>query len=191
MKKELFKIIKSYKRLLYSYDEVLHYFNHNEYEMALEGFLIEIMDNNLPIVRNKKIMELVKYYNLDRETVFDFYFYQKFLIYLNEINPRNNLINFLNLEILDFYDDLIWFIKSPKIINGEYECNEHIVKKLNNKQFLIEYNLEDSPYYKANKHIYNYNKYLLNVVTIDKISLINFINDYIIEGDVENNEYYK
>ena len=54
---------------------------------------------------------------------------------------------FLETEIQyqDFYDGIIDFITNDNIRNGEYECNEFVIKKMDHKNFIIflEYTFPD------------------------------------------------
>lgn len=53
--------------------EIMHYFNHGEYEMSLEGLMLE-MTYNCYYPRNYSIsdvIDLCHYYKLDKENVFD------------------------------------------------------------------------------------------------------------------------
>ena len=63
-----------------SIDEVMHFYRHGEYEMALEGLIIEMIKvqkypKNYTI---ESIRELVLYYRLNVESVFDYYFSENF-----------------------------------------------------------------------------------------------------------------
>ncbi|WP_223592447.1 hypothetical protein [Neobacillus bataviensis] len=54
---------------------------------------------------------------------------------------------FLETEIKDqdFYDGIIDFITNNNIRNGEYECNEYVIKKMDHTNFIIflEYTFPD------------------------------------------------
>lgn len=61
--------------------EVRHYFDHGEYEMALEGLLIELIHakkhpKNFNYVEWE---EMTKNYNLDKESIFDDDIWDKFV----------------------------------------------------------------------------------------------------------------
>lgn len=50
----------------------------------------------------------------------------------------NILENFLRFEIYEgMYKEIIHFIKSCEIRNGEFECNEFIIKKMDRENFII------------------------------------------------------
>lgn len=62
-------------------EEVKHYYEHDEYEMALEGLLIELISagkypNNFDFIMWK---DLVTNYGLNEESVFDEFIWDKFL----------------------------------------------------------------------------------------------------------------
>ncbi|MDF2866439.1 MAG: hypothetical protein K0R72_1257 [Clostridia bacterium] len=65
--------------------EVKHFYKHDEYEMALEGLLIEIIgsrisSNNFDL---KKMKNLVIHYGLNKEFNFDELIWNKFLNWAN------------------------------------------------------------------------------------------------------------
>ncbi|MBR0079574.1 MAG: hypothetical protein IJP69_04285 [Synergistaceae bacterium] len=67
-------------------NEVMHFYNHGEFEMALEGFLIEMINRkkyppNYPI---SYIFNLCYYYKIDKESVFDSDIWNKLLIWKDE-----------------------------------------------------------------------------------------------------------
>ncbi|OPH55975.1 hypothetical protein BC351_29205 [Paenibacillus ferrarius] len=73
-------------------DEVLHYFRHDEYEMAFEGLLIELTNirkypSNFDYSEWK---ELGEHYRLDKEVVFDNSIWEKF-IYWGKSYSGNSL----------------------------------------------------------------------------------------------------
>lgn len=80
---EIFELITDCKAYLdeEAANEVMHFYKHGEYEMALEGLLIEMMKiNEYPENFSRdKIIELAVYYRLNVESVFDHYFWEKFL----------------------------------------------------------------------------------------------------------------
>jgi hypothetical protein len=62
-------------------EEVRHFYEHGEYEMSFEGLIIEFMSvrkypENFDF---KDWKELAIYYGLDRESVFEWDFWMKFL----------------------------------------------------------------------------------------------------------------
>lgn len=63
-----------------SVDEVMHFYRHGEYEMALEGLIIEMIKvQKYPKnYTTDSINDLVLYYHLNVESVFDYYFWEKF-----------------------------------------------------------------------------------------------------------------
>ncbi|UKS29628.1 hypothetical protein LOZ80_12105 [Paenibacillus sp. HWE-109] len=71
--------------------EVEHYFNHSEYEMALEGLLIELTKlGKYPREFNfSEWRELGEHYQLDKETVFDEFIWIKFLKWGNNHTSQN------------------------------------------------------------------------------------------------------
>lgn len=88
MEYKLLELIKECEENLdkESVDEVMHFYSHGEYEMALEGLIIELMKvqkssncNNVDILN-----DLVLYYRLNVESVFDYYFWEKFTKWLLE-----------------------------------------------------------------------------------------------------------
>lgn len=82
MELKLLELIKECEEYIdiESSEEVMHYYRHGEYEMALEGLLIEMMKIN----KHPKnftldsVNDLVLYYRLNIESVFDYYFNEKF-----------------------------------------------------------------------------------------------------------------
>lgn len=61
-------------------NEVMHFYRHGEYEMSLEGLIIEMIKlkkhpRNISV---DVINELVVYYRLDCESVFDYNFWNEF-----------------------------------------------------------------------------------------------------------------
>lgn len=69
-----------------SVEEVMHFYSHGEYEMALEGLIIEMMKaQKYPKSYNMDVLnELVLYYRLNIESVFDYYFWEKFTKWISE-----------------------------------------------------------------------------------------------------------
>lgn len=86
MEQNLLKLFLSYSDKIEknAFKEILHYYEYCEYEMALEGFLIEIISNNIIIDKKdlNNIIYLAKYYNLHNEAIFDYQIYNKLQKYL-------------------------------------------------------------------------------------------------------------
>jgi hypothetical protein len=62
---------------------VLHYLNHDEYEMAFEGLFIDIMQlKQRPNIDFEECLSVAKLLRLDQETVFDMHFWEKFEVYI-------------------------------------------------------------------------------------------------------------
>ncbi len=61
-------------------NEVMHFYEHGEYEMALEGVLIEmIQKKKFPKkITMEAINDLVIFYRLNVESVFDYCFWDKY-----------------------------------------------------------------------------------------------------------------
>lgn len=82
MDNELLEIIKESRDCLSveAVDEIMHFYNHNEYEMALEGFLIEIIRTHIYLQSKsiEKLKDLCVFYGLDKESVFDYDIWNKF-----------------------------------------------------------------------------------------------------------------
>lgn len=82
MELELLELIKECEEYLdkESVNEVMHFYRHGEYEMALEGLIIEMIKvQKYPKNRMAdSINDLVLYYRLNIESVFDYYFWEKF-----------------------------------------------------------------------------------------------------------------
>ena len=88
MEKELIKFINLCTAYLEedAVKEVMHFYNHGECEMSLEGLTIELINLNVyprevPI---KKLKELLVYYQLDKESIFDIQIWRKFLDWENK-----------------------------------------------------------------------------------------------------------
>ena len=83
MKTKLSKLLDHYRAFIDNdaYEEIMHYYTHDEYEMALEGFIIEIISSKVSINETEKteIIDLAKYYRLDTESVFDASIWDKFM----------------------------------------------------------------------------------------------------------------
>lgn len=67
-----------------SIEAVMHYINHSEYEMAFEGLFIELVKRNvIPAgIDWNKYRDLAIKFNLDKESVFDPDFWNKFSAYV-------------------------------------------------------------------------------------------------------------
>lgn len=63
-----------------SVNEVMHFYRHGEYEMALEGLIIEMIKGQKypKNCTTDSINDLVLYYRLNIESVFDYYFWEKY-----------------------------------------------------------------------------------------------------------------
>ena len=63
-----------------SVNEVMHFYRHGEYEMALEGLIIEMIKvQKYPKTYTADLInDLALYYHLNVESVFDYYFWEKF-----------------------------------------------------------------------------------------------------------------
>lgn len=66
-----------------SLEEVIHYYDHGEYEMAFEGLVIELINaNRYPDnFIFYEWMELALEFNLDKESIFDGEFWRKFILW--------------------------------------------------------------------------------------------------------------
>ena len=67
-------------------DEVMHFYNHGEFEMALEGLLIEMI-NAKEYPKKCQISDVISlcyYYKIDKESVFDSEIWNKFLNWKKE-----------------------------------------------------------------------------------------------------------
>ena len=78
----LLSLINYYRTLLPSdsIEEIMRYYTYDEYEMAFEGFLIEVLIHKCP-VNSQNLEEIVllgKYSKLDIESVFDADIWSKF-----------------------------------------------------------------------------------------------------------------
>lgn len=91
---------------------------------------------------------------------------------------------FLETEITyqDFYDGIIDFITNDHIRNGEYECNEYIIKKMDLNNFIIftEYTFPtgDTP------------RIIPTATSIDRDKLIGHINEHAKKKELHINERY-
>ena len=70
-----------------SINEVRHFYNHGEYEMALEGLLIELISagKHPSDYDFSQLNELVIYYDLKNEAVFDVNIYEKYICWRKRI----------------------------------------------------------------------------------------------------------
>ncbi len=61
--------------------EIMHFYRHDEYEMALEGLIIELMkiQKYPPHFSYEEINKLVLHYHLNVESVFEYNFWEKYL----------------------------------------------------------------------------------------------------------------
>jgi len=88
MELKLLELIKECEKNIdkESVDEVMHFYNHGEYEMALEGLIIEMIKaQKYPKSYTIDILnELVLYYRLNIESVFDYYFWEKYTKWISE-----------------------------------------------------------------------------------------------------------
>lgn len=88
MELKLLELIKECEEKLdkESVDEVMHFYNHGEYEMALEGLIIEMLKaQKYPKNYTIDILnELVLYYRLNIESVFDYHFWEKYTKWISE-----------------------------------------------------------------------------------------------------------
>ena len=82
MELKLLEVIKECEEYLdqEAIDAVMHYYRHSEYEMALEGLMIEMIKMQKYPKNDKTdlVNDLVLYYHLNTESVFDYYFWEKF-----------------------------------------------------------------------------------------------------------------
>lgn len=87
----------------------------------------------------------------------------------------------VELDYKEMYDEIINFITSFHIRNGEFEGNEYIIKKMDRDNFIIylEYDYSNNPYYRYNGREIN------NAIAIDRKSLIKVINEYAIKNTIE------
>ena len=83
MERELLDLINVCEDILNkgAKDEIWHYYTHGEFEMALEGLLIEVCDketypHNYDI---SKIIELATHYKLNEDSVFDNHIWKKII----------------------------------------------------------------------------------------------------------------
>ncbi|MBQ5675460.1 MAG: hypothetical protein IIV45_10350 [Lachnospiraceae bacterium] len=82
MEDKLLVLIKDCETFLdeESLKEVMHFYLHGEYEMSLEGLMIEMINGkNYPTnISVDSIKELVVHYRLNTESVFCYNFWEKF-----------------------------------------------------------------------------------------------------------------
>jgi hypothetical protein len=81
--KQLERFIISSKEIIANegIEEIEHFFNHSEYEMAFEGLLIELITvSKYPKGFSFSDWKMLgEHYQLDKETVFDAYIWAKFM----------------------------------------------------------------------------------------------------------------
>ena len=65
-----------------SQDAVSHYITHEEYEMAFEGFFLEMINKKVNSSKFLVYVDLGKNLGLDKESVFDGDFWNKFSIWI-------------------------------------------------------------------------------------------------------------
>ena len=94
METELLKLIQDCKQYLddESINETLHFYEHGEYEMSLEGLLIEMIKaQRYPdMLWLSRIEELIIYYCLRQESVFDYNFADKFDDWYSKWQEQND-----------------------------------------------------------------------------------------------------
>ena len=80
------RVLNNYANLLKSdsVDFVQHYIDHNELEMAFEGFFLELIGADIEFDENdkKNYLKLGRDLGLDKTCVFDDEFWEKFLRYI-------------------------------------------------------------------------------------------------------------
>ena len=88
MEEKLHILIKACEAYLdeESLNEVMHFYVHGEYEMSLEGLIIEMINiKNYPTnVKVDLVKELVVHYRLNTESVFCHNFWEKFLEWIDK-----------------------------------------------------------------------------------------------------------
>lgn len=86
MQKKLLELFNNNKIYLdnESYKEIIHYYKHDEYEMALEGFLIELISYKIypEYIEKNELINMAKFYGLDKELVFAQFTWEDFLSWL-------------------------------------------------------------------------------------------------------------
>jgi hypothetical protein len=86
--KKLYKYIKKFKDNITNeaYTEICHYFEHGEYEMAFEGLIIELIlkNNDFRDFEKLELRTLGVQFELNKNSVFDFDIWNKFIIWLDE-----------------------------------------------------------------------------------------------------------
>ena len=65
-----------------SIESVLHFLKYDEYEMAYEILLLEIINNNIVVNNHKDILEIAKMLKLDVESVYKEDFWNRLTTYL-------------------------------------------------------------------------------------------------------------
>lgn len=78
--------------------------------------------------------------------------------------------SFLSDEISyqEMYDEIIWFINSYEIKNGEFEANSHVIRKIDNNNFIISSELVDN----------NNMRHIGDLEVYNKDNLIKMINEH-------------
>lgn len=88
MESKLFELIVDCKEYLdeETINEVMHFYKHDEYEMAIEGLIIEMIkaDKYPKNVSVETINELVLYYRLNIESVFDYNFWGNYTEWISK-----------------------------------------------------------------------------------------------------------
>ena len=88
MDERLYELIISCEKIIDcdAYREVMHFYIHGEFEMSLEGLLIELIkyDRKTITFSLSQIKELCLYYGIDKESVFDYYIWEKFCKWCNQ-----------------------------------------------------------------------------------------------------------
>lgn len=88
MEKKMYELIVDCTKYLdeEAVNEIMHFYMHGEYEMALEGLLIEMIKiNKYPEnVSKDRIVELVVFYHLNIESVFEYNFWERFLEWISQ-----------------------------------------------------------------------------------------------------------
>lgn len=86
----LFDYIKKYEKVLdpESIKEILFYIEHGEYEIAYEGFLLELMEAKIKhsICDQERILDIAKTIGLDEASILDPDIYDKVIQYFFEIS---------------------------------------------------------------------------------------------------------
>ena len=98
---------------------------------------------------------------------------------MDDISNKTRIEDFLRDEMHDgMYQSIIRFINNVHIRSGEFECNSHIVKKIDYNNFLI---LREDEYQDGTKGI-------CWAVAFYKWQLLDLINSYVKTKGLEYNE---